>query len=119
MESRVQRFYYPAILIVLLIGVLVTGCKKEEFNTSPDFRLAFSTDTVSFDTVFQSIGSATRLLKVYNRTDEFVVIDRISVIDSCDRYDPFRVNVDGISGSTVRDIEIGPNDSIFIFVEVT
>lgn len=119
MEIRVQRFYYPAILIVLLIGVLATGCKKEEFNTSPDFRLAFSTDTVSFDTVFQSIGSATRLLKVYNRTDEFVVIDRISVIDSCDRYDPFRVNVDGISGSTVRDIEIGPNDSIFIFVEVT
>ncbi len=41
------------------------------------------------------------------------------MIDSCDNYDPFRLNADGISGSTVRDIEIGPNDSAFVFVEVT
>ena len=119
MKIRLQRFYYPTILAILFAAVLVAGCDKEEFNTSPDFRLAFSTDTVSFDTIFQSIGSATQIMKVYNRSDEFVTIDRISVIDSCDRYDPFRLNVDGISGSTVRDIEIGPNDSAFVFVEVT
>ncbi len=118
-EIRLKRFYYPAILAILLVAFLVTGCDKEEYNTSPDFRLAFSTDTVSFDTIFQSIGSATQIMKVYNRSDEFVTIDRISVIDSCDNYDPFRLNVDGISGSTVRDIEIGPNDSAFVFVEVT
>lgn len=119
MKIRVQHFFYPAVLFILLLAVLTTGCKKEEFNTSPDFRLEFSTDTLSFDTVFQSVGSATRFFKVYNRTDDFVLIDRISVIDSCDRYDPFRLNVDGISGSTVRDVEIGPNDSAFVFVEVT
>ncbi|HKL40437.1 MAG TPA: hypothetical protein VJ894_07145, partial [Cryomorphaceae bacterium] len=107
MKIRLQRFYYPTILAILLGAVLVTGCDKEEFNTSPDFRLAFSTDTVSFDTIFQSIGSATQLMKVYNRSDEFVTIDRIAVIDSCDNYDPFRLNVDGISGSLVRNIEIG------------
>jgi len=118
-KIRVRKFLYPIIPILLLIAVLVSGCKKDEFNTSPDFRLAFSTDTVSFDTIFQSVGSATQLLKVYNRSDEFVTIDRISVIDSCDSYDPFRLNADGISGSTVRDIEIGPNDSAFVFVEVT
>ncbi|MGB6036065.1 MAG: hypothetical protein WBG42_07340 [Cryomorphaceae bacterium] len=126
MKIRLQRFYYPTILAILLVAVLVTGCDKEEFNTSPDFRLAFSTDTVSFDTIFQSIGSATQIMKVYNRSDEFVTIDRISVIDSCDTYDPFRINVDGISGDSisesvysVSDVEIGPNDSAFIFVEVT
>lgn len=126
MKIRVQHFFYPAILGILLIAVLTTGCKKEEFNTSPDFRLAFSTDTVSFDTIFQSIGSSTQLMKVYNRSDEFVTIDRISVIDSCETYDPFRINVDGITGDSitesvysVSDVEIGPNDSAFIFVEVT
>jgi len=118
-KIRLQRFYYPTILAILLVAVLVTGCDKEEFNTSPDFRLAFSTDTVSFDTIFQSVGSATQIMKVYNRSDEFVTIDRISVIDSCDNYDPFRLNVDGISGSMVENIEIGPNDSAFVFVEVT
>ena len=119
MKIRLQRFYYPTILAILLVAVLVTGCDREEFNSSPDFRLAFSTDTVSFDTIFQSVGSATQIMKVYNRSDEFVTIDRISVIDSCDNYDPFRLNVDGISGSMVENIEIGPNDSAFVFVEVT
>ncbi len=119
MKFRVQHLLYSIIPIFILIAVLTTGCKKEEFNTSPDFRLEFSTDTVSFDTIFQSVGSATQILKVYNRSDEFVTIDRISVIDSCDNYDPFRLNADGISGATVRDIEIGPNDSAFVFVEVT
>jgi hypothetical protein len=106
-------------LLCAALLILNTGCDREEFNNSPDFRLGFSTDTVSFDTIFQSIGSSTRTLKIYNRSDEFIVIDRVSIIDSCDSYDPFRMNVDGISGSTVRDVEIGPNDSAFVFVEVT
>ncbi len=105
--------------LILIIGVLSSGCNKEEFNTSPDFRLAFSTDTVSFDTIFQGVGSATQVLKVYNNSDEFITIDRITVIDSCNTYDPFRINVDGFPGPSVSEIEIGPEDSAFIFVEVT
>jgi len=116
---RLPRFFYQIGLAALLLIAALSSCRKDEFNTSPDFRLTFSTDTVSFDTIFQSIGSATQLLKVYNNSDEFISIDRVSVIDSCDNYDPFRLNVDGISGSTVRDVEIGPNDSAFVFVEVT
>ena len=119
MNFRSTRFLYQCTFIISLLAVFLSSCRKEEFNTSPDFRLAFSADTVSFDTIFQSIGSATQLLKVYNNSDEFVTIDRVSVIDSCDNYDPFRLNVDGIAGSSVRNVEIGPNDSAFVFVEVT
>lgn len=102
-----------------MIVVLLSGCRKDDFNESPDFKLEFSTDTVAFDTIFQGIGSATHALKVYNRGKDRIKISRITVIDSCSNYDPFRINVDGTPGPVVTDVEIGPDDSAFVFVEVT
>ena len=32
---------------------------------------------------------------------------------------PFRINLDGVSDITMKDIELESNDSLFMFVEVT
>ncbi|HLV52910.1 MAG TPA: hypothetical protein VKY29_02735, partial [Cryomorphaceae bacterium] len=119
MTRIVLHYLYRACLFAVVGLVVLSGCRKEEFNESPDFQLAFSTDTVTFDTIFQSVGSATLSLKVYNRSNERVRISRISVVDSCNTYDPYRINVDGVPGSNFTDVEIGGKDSLFIFVEVT
>ncbi len=111
------HFFKLFALGALLVFAILAGCRDRDFNESPDFRLAFSTDSVIFDTVFTNIGSATRQLKVYNRSDSPVRISQISLIN--DPGGSYRINVDGLSGSSFSDVEILADDSMFIFIEVT
>ena len=62
------------ILSLLLITILF-ACKKDDINNdnSNTATLHFSTDTITFDTVFASIGSITKTLTVYN-TNNFVIL---------------------------------------------
>lgn len=81
-----------------------------------DIKLRFSVDTLRFDTVFTTLGSATRSVKVYNDRDEGIIIPEFSLSDG---GSIFRMNVDGESGTTIEDIFIPARDSVYIFVEVT
>ena len=98
-----------------MAGIL--ACEKYELYRSPDARLGFSTDTVFFDTIFTTIGSATRELKVYNTYDQPLEIEFIELAKG--EQSVFRLNIDGLASSYAGDIEIPPNDSIYIFIEVT
>lgn len=104
--------------LVLLAGMLYFGsaCTKIEFIEDSSATLEFSIDTLSFDTVFTTVGSATRSFRVYNRNDKFVRVSKISVAQE---REFFRMNVDGLVGNEITDVEIPPNDSIWIFLEVT
>lgn len=53
---------------------------------------------------------------VYNRHDKILNISSIKVRNNDKGL--FRLNVDGISGKEFNNIDIRPNDSIFIFVDV-
>ena len=79
--------------------------------------LEFSRDTVFFDTVFTSIGSTTQYLVVRNKHNESIRISDIILENGTGSQ--YRINVDGIDGHEHHDVEILPNDSIYIFVEVT
>ena len=103
--------------MVALVFVAVISCEDEKYLTSPDAQLRFSSDTIMFDTVFSSIGSTTRLLKVFNPYHEKVMISRIRVASG--EMSSFRLNINGLAGNEAYEVEIPPNDSIFIFVEVT
>lgn len=107
------------LLLLLFSGfVLFFACTKEDnFYTESDARLEFSLDTVRFDTVFTELGSATRILKVYNPYNRPIRISRVFIVGGADSR--FRMNVDGIPGKEVRDVEIAANDSLYIFSEVT
>ena len=96
---------------------LFSSCKKENFNESASAELKFNTDTILFDTVFTTIGSTTQALKVYNNYDKSIRISQIRLEGGSSSQ--FRINVDGTDGYQYSDIEILPNDSIYIFVEVT
>ncbi|MDE6804064.1 MAG: hypothetical protein K2J29_05490 [Muribaculaceae bacterium] len=58
--------YLILAFISALIGLAMTACISDDFSTSPDDRLTFSTDTVSFDTVFTGQGTPTARLLVFN-----------------------------------------------------
>ncbi|MCF8432837.1 MAG: right-handed parallel beta-helix repeat-containing protein [Crocinitomicaceae bacterium] len=80
-------------------------------------NLSFSKDTVVFDTVFTTIGSTTQQFKIYNNENKTVLIEDIQLMGG--ENSPFRINVDGVPGLTMADIELEGNDSLFAFVEVT
>lgn len=104
-------------LLLVLIASCFTFCQKERFTTDPADQLAFSTDTLRFDTVFTALGSATRILKVYNPHKRSIRIDKIYLeLGSESR---FNLNVDGLPGGNHTGIEIAPNDSLYVFAEVT
>ena len=112
-NTVLSSFIFTTSLIVALFHL--SGCKKDAFLSSGN--LSFSTDTLVFDTVFTTIGSTTQQFKIYNKENRTIRIDEIELMGGEDS--PFRINVDGTPGSTLTDIELEGNDSLFVFVEVT
>ncbi len=86
-------------------------------NRSSDARLAFSTDTVFFDTIFTSIGSITKRFRIYNNDKQPIEVSSIALAGGAQSV--FRLNIDGYASNQASNIEIPPEDSLFIFVEVT
>ncbi len=106
----------PALLFAAVM--VVAACRKEDsITTDSSVRLAFSEDTILFDTVFASIGSTTEFLIVYNNESSTVRLSSVRLGRGA--ASPFRINVDGVPGPVVRDVEIGPRHSLWIFIEVT
>lgn len=85
-------------------------------STFTDYKLLFSEDTIYFDTVFSSIGSATKELRIINSGKKSLKVDHIYLAGgSTSKY---RLNIDGESVNEKHNIEIESGDSIFIFVDV-
>ncbi|MCB8965175.1 MAG: hypothetical protein H6536_09105 [Bacteroidales bacterium] len=109
-----KTIYY---IVIIALGLSMLACERDNFSNDSSLKLSFSADTVLFDTVFTTIGSATRYLKVYNNSKSDVRIASIGLAGGS--TSPYRINVDGMSGSSVTDIPLRSRDSLFIFVEVT
>lgn len=102
------------IFLLFLAAAGIQACISDDFTTSPGARLKFSTDTVSFDTIFTDLGTPTARLKVFNPDKKSVNISSISFKNP---ESPFSMNVDGVSGYDFANVEIRGGDSIFIFIE--
>ena len=107
------------LFILFFIAYLITSCDglEEHYSTNPNYRLSFSVDTLSFDTVFTTIGSATKQLMVYNENKEALNIQTIMLASGGESG--FRLNVDGRKGDLFDNVGILAEDSMFVFVEVT
>ncbi|MDR1676181.1 MAG: hypothetical protein LBR86_06920 [Tannerella sp.] len=95
-----------------------TGCEGiNDYSVNPNHRLRFSVDTLSFDTIFSSIGSVTKQFMVYNPNGETLKIESILLANA--GKSGFRINVDGRKGDSFRDIDLWKKDSLYVAVEVT
>jgi len=112
-----KHILHYILIISATIAIGFYGCRKEEFETDSKFALEFSTDTVIFDTVFTSIGSVTKSLVVHNNSKKKINISKITLARGV--ASPFRLNIDGSPAENYTNLEIGANDSAYIFVKVT
>jgi len=102
------------VVIPVILVIIFSSCKKTQLYGYEE--LSFSSDTVFFDTVFTTVGSATKELRVINTGKDRLVIDRIYLAGGS--YSPFRINIDGEPVLSCNNVEIYPGDSIFIFIDV-
>lgn len=104
------------LVVTICFSVSFMSCKKDKLLTDPSATVAFSQDSILFDTVFTTIGSATRNIRVINNNSQKINISSIRLEQGASSS--FFMNVDGVPGKEVTDVEILANDSIYIFVQV-
>ncbi|MCA6078448.1 choice-of-anchor Q domain-containing protein [Fulvivirga sedimenti] len=104
--------------LVFITGLILLACEpeQEKFTFDPSASLRFSSDSVKFDTVFTSIGSITKRLKVYNDSRNAVNIS--SIILQSGNLSPFDIVVNGVNASKHENIRLLGKDSLLVLVEV-
>lgn len=120
MTSIPRKLYFPFIaLISMIICIGLPACNDEIYSSNPKDKLSFSTDTLAFDTVFTTLGSATSKIMIYNRNKVALKISHLGIAGG--KESPFKINVDGSlnANNQFDNLEIRANDSMYVFVSVT
>lgn len=115
--SRLAQVFLCGIVCFTAFMMIFSSCFEETFEPNVQVDFITSVDTLRFDTVFTSIGSATRSIVVRNPTSTNIIITSIALDRGSESM--FRLNVDGTPGNTISDIPILAGDSLHLFLEVT
>lgn len=111
-----MKFKY--LLSFLFLSIVIFSCRKDaDFIEDGSAKISFSTDSISFDTVFTTIGSSTQNFRIYNPHKDPIKISSIRLNGGT--ASNFRINIDGLSGNNFENVEIAAKDSLFAFIEVT
>ncbi len=106
----------PGILSISIF-ILFFSCKKDSFITSSDARVTISADTLKYDTVFTTTGTITQSFKIINENDQKLRLSSVKLMGG--NSSSFKINVDGIVGPQVSNIDIEAKDSVYVFVSVS
>ncbi len=115
-----MKFTPPLSVFLSIVSCIVisTACDDlDNYSTNSAHTLEFSQDTLQMNTILTGVGTSTHILRVYNRNKEPLLISSIQLADA--NNSGFRINVDGVKGSSFTDVEIRQKDSLFVFVEAT
>jgi hypothetical protein len=107
----------PLVLFALLYIVL-TQCRPEEeiFDGAYTGGLVFSNDTIRFDTLFSTVGSTSKRIKVLNPSSNALNIERIYLGNGA--QSSYTITVSGIRTREAEDQIIYGGDSLLVLVEV-
>ncbi len=111
-----KRLKYLLNLALILVFALA-ACRPEYRFAPEPVGLVRSQDTVFLDTVFATVGSSTRSIRLVNPSSYDVNLSRISLGRGSES--PFRFNANGQPGPELENVVVAAGDSIWIFVETT
>ncbi len=113
-----RKLFIIAAVVAILPAMLFFACHPERtYMEDSDARLEFTLDTLFFDTVFTTIGTVTKSFRIKNPHRDFVKIQEVNLAGGGSSV--FRMNVDGVPGTSFSGLEIAPGDSMYVFVEAT
>ena len=117
---NLQSSIFNKKVLLPLLALLAVACSDyESFSDNPNFRLAFSQDTIAFDTLISTIPSSTKTLYAFNNNSNGMRITTIQLEDGASSL--FRVNVDGryLADGIWHNFEVLKHDSLIIRIEMT
>ncbi len=107
------------IILSLVAIFALNGCIDEAIF-SGSTTLKMSKDTIFFDTIFTRQSgttypiSVTKIFSVKNTENAWV---KASFKLGGGKNSPYKINIDGVAGPEINQLEIGPNDSVFVFLQ--
>ncbi|MFY0654199.1 MAG: hypothetical protein JXQ96_19335 [Cyclobacteriaceae bacterium] len=109
------RHLFP---FAMLLAMLVYACNpiEEEITTARGARLAYSQDTVIFDTIFTAVNSITKRLMIFNQNKNAINISRIHLGKG--GGSEYSIIVNGEENHDFRDEVILGRDSLLVLVDV-
>ncbi|MDD6783705.1 MAG: hypothetical protein PUD79_04000 [Prevotellaceae bacterium] len=113
-----MKHHSTLLTLFLLVCLFAGSCVSEEdFPTPADARIAFSADTLDFDTIIINKESPTTQFAIYNTSSSGITIT--SVAFEGDASQDFLANVDGtfIDGHTPISIDCRGKDSLIAFAQ--
>lgn len=114
--------YKKTIYFIVFSLFLAASCRKDDKLLSGPGNLNFSEDTVYFDTVFTRLPGSNYPRSVNKRfmlRNPYKEKVNVNVRLMGGSNSPFRINVDGLTGRIINDVEVLPEDSAWVFVEAT
>ncbi|HSZ85921.1 MAG TPA: hypothetical protein VK787_07805, partial [Puia sp.] len=81
------------LLLIAMILLIVSSCKKNSFITSAGASVNFSADTIYFDTVFTSTGSVTQSVKIINNNNQKLLLSDVKLMGGNNSV--FKINING------------------------
>ncbi|QIL39191.1 hypothetical protein G7074_07810 [Pedobacter sp. HDW13] len=104
--------------LALLVIFMVSACRKgEHITTDPNAKLNISNLEILFDTIFTSVGSVTKRIKIANKNNDAVKISEIKLAGG--NTSAFSININGENLLNKNDLILNGQDSINLFVKVT
>lgn len=101
--------------LFLIAAISFSGCTEDNIFEGKN-GLSFSQDTVSFDTLFSTIGSSTAWLKVINNDNKALTISSVRLKSGGESG--FQINLDGENALSFSNIVIPAHDSLFLFIQL-
>jgi len=111
-----MRFFFKTFRLFLVLLVFASCKKEENYYYDAENPLSFSDDTVKFDTVFTTLGSTTRRVKIFNRSKDDITISKIELAGGS--HSSYQININGIAANSLSNFKIRGRDSINLFVRV-
>lgn len=110
-----MRLHIGSVLFILFIA---SACRKgENITTDQNAKLSISNKEIFFDTIFTSVGSTTRKIKIVNPNHNAVKVSEIRL--SGGNTSAFGININGEQTLLKNDLIINGQDSINLFVKVS
>ncbi len=118
-EGNLRKQHAYFLLYFIPFFCLLCYCTPEEemITSSENAKLTFSEDTVSFDTLFTTLGSTTQWLTVRNPNQNAVEISSIELAGGSSS--PYTVYVNGKSGTLFPNQFLLGKDSMLVLVEIS
>ena len=103
-------------VMCILATVLFSCYEDEDFSSDSSLQLTFSSENIVFDTIFASVQSPVKILKIYNSNNHSITMDSLYL--NGDNSSNFLLNVNGRPGPSLGNVEVLKKDSIYVFVAV-